>query len=38
MHLDLAKKAADAALRLRPDLGEAHLELARYHYYAGLHQ
>jgi serine/threonine-protein kinase len=37
MHLDLAKKAADAALRLRPDLGEAHLELARYHYYAGLH-
>jgi serine/threonine protein kinase len=37
MHLDLAKKAAGAALRVRPDLGEAHLELARYHYYAGLH-
>jgi TolB-like protein len=29
-----AKKAAEAALRLRPDLGEAHLELARYYYYA----
>jgi TolB-like protein len=35
-HLDLAKKAADAALRVRPDLGEAHLELARYYYYAGI--
>jgi len=33
-HLELAKKAAEAALRVRPDLGEAHLELARYHYYA----
>jgi tetratricopeptide (TPR) repeat protein len=33
-HLDLAKKAADAALRVRPDLGEAHLELARYYFYA----
>jgi tetratricopeptide (TPR) repeat protein len=31
-HLELAKKAADAALRLRPDLGEAHLELARYYF------
>ena len=27
-----AKKAAETALRLRPDLGEAHLELARYYY------
>jgi TolB-like protein/Tfp pilus assembly protein PilF len=35
-HLDLAKKAADAASRVRPDLGEAHLELARYYYYAGI--
>jgi hypothetical protein len=30
--LELAKKAAEAALRVRPDLGEAHLELARYYY------
>jgi eukaryotic-like serine/threonine-protein kinase len=36
-HLDLAKKAADAALRVRPDFGEAHLELARYYFYAGDH-
>jgi tetratricopeptide (TPR) repeat protein len=36
-HLELAKKAADAALRVRPDLGEAHLELARYYFYAGDH-
>jgi len=35
MHLELAKKAADAALRVRPDFGEAHLELARYYLYAG---
>jgi serine/threonine protein kinase/TolB-like protein len=35
-HLDLAKKAAEAAVRVRPDLGEAHLELARYYYYAGI--
>ena len=35
-HLELAKKAAEAALRLRPDLGEAHLELARYYFYAGV--
>jgi tetratricopeptide (TPR) repeat protein len=35
--LELTKKAADAALRVRPDLGEAHLELARYYYYANLH-
>jgi TolB-like protein len=33
---ELAKKAADAALRIRPDLGEAHLELARYYYYVGI--
>jgi TolB-like protein/class 3 adenylate cyclase len=33
-HLELAKKAADAALQLRPDLGEAHLEVARYYFYA----
>jgi tetratricopeptide (TPR) repeat protein len=37
VHLELAKKAAEAALRVRPDLGEAHLELARYYYYANLH-
>src|SRR5207247_1805251 len=36
-HLELAKKAAEAALRVRPDLGEAHLELARYYYYDNLH-
>jgi eukaryotic-like serine/threonine-protein kinase len=34
-HLELAKKAADAALRVRPDLGESHLELARYYFQAG---
>jgi TolB-like protein len=34
-HLELAKKAAEVALRIRPDLGEAHLELARYYFYAG---
>ncbi len=31
-HLELAKKAADTALRLRPDLGEGHRELARYYF------
>jgi eukaryotic-like serine/threonine-protein kinase len=30
---ELAKKAAEIAVRLRPDLGEAHLELARYYFY-----
>lgn len=30
-HLPLAKKAADNALRLRPNLGEAHRELGRYY-------
>jgi serine/threonine protein kinase len=33
-HLELAKKAADAALRVRPDVGEAHLALARYYFNA----
>jgi serine/threonine-protein kinase len=33
-HLELAKNAAEAALRVRPDLGKAHLELARYYFYA----
>src|SRR5262249_21028915 len=33
-HRELAKKAAEAALRVRPDLGEAHLELARSYFYA----
>ncbi len=32
-HLDLAKKAAEIALRLRPDLAEPHLALARYYWY-----
>jgi eukaryotic-like serine/threonine-protein kinase len=36
-HLELARKAAEAALRVRLDFGEAHLELARYYYYANLH-
>src|SRR6266542_1110403 len=30
--LELAKKAAEAALRVRPDLGQPHLELARYYF------
>jgi hypothetical protein len=30
-HLELAKKAAETALRLRPNFGEAHRELARYY-------
>ena len=34
-HLELAKQAAEAALRVRPNLGEAHLELARYYYHVG---
>jgi serine/threonine protein kinase/Tfp pilus assembly protein PilF len=33
-HLELAKKAAEAALRVRPGLGEAHLALARYYFNA----
>ncbi len=32
-HRDLAKKAAETALRLRPDLPEPHLALARYYWY-----
>jgi serine/threonine protein kinase/cytochrome c-type biogenesis protein CcmH/NrfG len=35
-HLELAKKAAEAALRLRPEMGEAHLALAKYYYFANL--
>jgi serine/threonine protein kinase len=34
-HLQLAKEAADAAARLRPDMGETHLALARYYFSAG---
>ena len=34
-HLELAKKAAEAAVRVRPDLGETHLVLARYYFHAG---
>jgi len=34
--LELAKEAAETAVRVRPDLGEAHLELARYYFYAGV--
>jgi serine/threonine protein kinase len=34
-HLALAKKAAEAAVRVRPDLGETHLALARYYFNAG---
>jgi TolB-like protein/predicted Zn-dependent protease len=32
-HLDLAKKAAETALRLRADLAEPHLALARYYWF-----
>jgi eukaryotic-like serine/threonine-protein kinase len=32
--LEAAKTAAEAALRLRPDLGEVHLELARYYFFS----
>jgi len=32
--LESGKKAAETALRVRPDLGEAHLELARYYWLA----
>jgi TolB-like protein/thioredoxin-like negative regulator of GroEL len=31
-HLELAKNAAETAVQLRPDLAEAHLELARYYW------
>ena len=34
--LRVRKEAAEAALHVRPDLGEAHLELARYYFYAAL--
>ncbi len=33
-HLELAKNAAETAVRLRPDLGKAHRELARYYNHA----
>jgi tetratricopeptide (TPR) repeat protein len=32
-NFEFAKKGAEAALRVRPDLGEGHRELARYYYY-----
>ena len=32
---ELAKKATETALRLRPDLAEAHLALARYYWFTG---
>jgi serine/threonine-protein kinase len=35
-YLELARKAAETALRVGPDLGEAHLELAHYYYYVGI--
>jgi len=35
-HLRLAKDAAEAALRVRPNLDEAHLELARYYFSTGV--
>jgi eukaryotic-like serine/threonine-protein kinase len=34
-YLELAKNAAETAARLRPDLAEAHLALARYYWMAG---
>lgn len=34
--LELAKKAAETAARVRPDLGEAHLALASYYFFAGV--
>ncbi|HZR04801.1 MAG TPA: FlgO family outer membrane protein [Candidatus Udaeobacter sp.] len=34
-HLELAKKAAETAVRVRPELGETHLALARYYFRAG---
>jgi TolB-like protein/Tfp pilus assembly protein PilF len=34
-YLELAKKAAETAVRLRPDLGETHLALAGYYFSAG---
>ena len=33
-NFELAKKAAETALRLRPDLAEGHLALARYYWLA----
>jgi tetratricopeptide (TPR) repeat protein len=34
-HVELQKKAAEAAVRLRPDLGETHLALARNYFWPG---
>ena len=34
--IELARKAAETALRVRPGLGEAHLALARCYFYAGV--
>ena len=34
--LELARNAAESALRLRPDLAEAHVELARYYFLAAV--
>jgi tetratricopeptide (TPR) repeat protein len=34
-HLELVRKAAEAAVRVRPDLGDTHLALARYYFHAG---
>jgi serine/threonine protein kinase/Tfp pilus assembly protein PilF len=33
-HLEMAKKAVETAMQLRPDLGETRRELARYYFYA----
>jgi serine/threonine-protein kinase len=35
-HIELAKTAAETAVRVRPDLAEAHLALARYYFEAGV--
>ena len=35
-HIELAKTAAETAVRMRPDLPEAHLALARYYFEVGI--
>ena len=35
-HIELAKTAAETAVRLRPDLPETHLALARYYFELGV--
>jgi len=35
MHLKAARKSLDTALRLQPNLGDAHRELGRYYYWSG---